>query len=117
MVSGGSFASEPKLSPSRMARRGKEEGTGREGYFAEATAGIKASVDIPVIGVGGWRTPSIMEKHLGTTCDAFAISRPVLEDPGIVNKWMENPEYGTGCISCNKCGQKIEGMIICRRDE
>jgi tRNA-dihydrouridine synthase len=65
---------------------------------------------IPVIGVGGWRTPSMMETHLGTTCDAFAISRPILEDPGIVNKWVENPEHLTGCVSCNKCQQKIEGM-------
>jgi hypothetical protein len=40
-----------------------------------------------------------------------------LGDPGIVNKWVENPEHLTGCVSCNKCQQKIKGMIVCRRDE
>ncbi len=119
--SGGSPAAGPKLGPSRLARAGKEDKNG-EGYFAEATAKIRSAVGgegegtIPVIGVGGWRTPAIMQKHLATTCDAFAISRPILQDPSVVNKWMENPEHLTGCVSCNKCQQKIEGMIVCRRD-
>ena len=121
-ISGGSPAAGPKLGPARLARAGRE-GKNGEGYFAEATAKIRFAVggegegSTPVIGVGGWRTPFIMEKHLGITCDAFAISRPILEDPEVVNKWMENPEHLTGCVSCNKCSQKIEGMIVCRRDE
>ena len=119
-ISGGSPAAGPKLGPARLARAGKE-GKNGEAYFAEVTAKIRSAVGgegtIPIIGVGGWRTPSIMEKHLGTTCDAFAIARPILEDPSVVNKWMENPEYLTGCVSCNKCQQKIEEMIVCRRDE
>jgi 2,4-dienoyl-CoA reductase-like NADH-dependent reductase (Old Yellow Enzyme family) len=121
-ISGGSPAADPKLGPNRLAKAGKE-GKNGEGYFAEATAKIHSAVggegegSISVIGVGGWRTPAMMEKHLGTTCDAFAIARPILEDPSIVNKWMKNPEHLTGCVSCNKCQQKIEGMIVCRRDE
>jgi 2,4-dienoyl-CoA reductase-like NADH-dependent reductase (Old Yellow Enzyme family) len=122
MISGGSPAADPKLGPTRLAKAGKE-GKNGEGYFAEATAKIRTAVGgeceggIPVIGVGGWRTPAIMEKHLGVTCDTFAISRPILENTEVVNKWMEDPEYLTGCVSCNKCLQKIEGLIVCRRDE
>ena len=121
-ISGGSPAAGPKLGPARLAKAGKE-GKNGEGYFAEVTAKIRSVVggegeqSIPVIGVGGWKTPAMMEKHLRTTCDAFAISRPILEDPEVVNKWMENHEHLTGCVSCNKCQQKIEGMIVCRRDE
>ncbi len=121
-ISGGSPAAGPKLGPARLAKAGKE-GKNGEGYFAEAIAKIRSAVcgdsegSIPVIGVGGWRTPAIMEKHLGITCDAFAISRPILEDPEVVNKWIEDPEHPTDCVSCNKCSQKIEGMIVCRRDE
>ncbi len=122
MISGGSPAAGPKLGPSRLAKAGKE-GTNGEGYFAEATAKVCSAVSgegegsIPVISVGGWRTPAIMEKHLGTTCDAFAFSRPILENPEVVNRWIKDPEHLTGCVSCNKCSQKIEGMIICRKDE
>ncbi len=121
-ISGGSPAAGPNLGPSRLAKAGKE-GKNGEGYFAGATAKIRSAIGgegeraIPIIGVGGWRTPAIMEKHLGTTCDAFALSRPLLEDPQVVNKWIEDPEHPTGCVSCKKCLQKMEGMIVCRRDE
>lgn len=119
-ISGGSpGAGDGKLGPSRLAKAGRE-GKNGEGYFAEATAKVRAVVGsegkIPVIGVGGWRTPAIMEKHLGRTCDAFAISRPLINDYGIVSKWTKNPVYPTGCISCNKC-QQGQGIIVCRKDE
>jgi len=121
-ISGGSPASPPKLGPSRLAKAGKEGEYG-EGYFSDATAKVRSAVGgdgnggVTVIGVGGWRTPAIMEKHIGITCDAFAISRPTIENPAIVNRWLEDPEYLTGCTSCNKCIDKMDGMIICRRDE
>jgi 2,4-dienoyl-CoA reductase-like NADH-dependent reductase (Old Yellow Enzyme family) len=90
-ISGGSPASGAKLGPAGFAKSGKE-GKNGEAYFGEATAKIRSAVGgegkggIPVIGVAGWRTPAIMEKHLGTTCDAFAISRPIVQDPEVVNK-------------------------------
>lgn len=121
-ISGGSPASPPGLGSSRLARAGREGEKG-EGYFAEAAARVRSAVGgdenvgVKVIGVGGWRTPAIMEKHIGVTCDAFAISRPTIENASIVNMWMEDPEYLTGCTSCNKCMDKMDGMIICRRDE
>ncbi len=115
-VSGGSWAAGSKLSASRLARRGREEGKGREGYFAEAAGRIRTTVGLTTISVGGWRTPAIMEKHLGKTCDAFAIARPLINDPGLVNKWIADPEHPSGCLSCNKC-MKGKGMIVCRKDD
>ncbi len=120
-ISGGCPAAGPKLSPARLAKAGKE-GKNGEGYFAEATAKLRAAVGgegagkISIIGVGGWRTPAIMEKHVGSTCDAFAISRPLIHDAGLINKWIGDSDYLTGCISCNKC-QQSQGMVICRKDE
>ncbi len=121
MISGGCPAAGPTLGPSRLARAGREGKKG-EGYFAEATAKVRTAFGgegegkIPVIGVGGWRTPAIMEKHVGSTCDAFAISRPTLNDPGIVNRWIDDPHHLTGCISCNKCLQG-QGIVVCRKNE
>jgi len=48
--------------------------------------------------------------------DAFAISRPLINDCGFVSKWTKGPAYPTGCISCNKCQQGQE-IIVCRKDE
>ncbi len=110
-----------KLQPSRLARAGRE-GENGEGYFAGAAAKVRAAVGgsgtgkVPIIGVGGWRTPAIMEKHAGSSCDAFALSRPLINDPGIVNKWVKDPDHLTGCISCNKCLEG-EGIVFCRKDE
>ena len=121
VISGGCPAAGPKLGPSRLAKAGKEGKKG-EGYFAEATAKVHTAVGgegagkIPVIGVGGWRTSAIMEKHVGSTCDAFAISRPLINDASIINKWIEDSDYLTGCISCNKCLQG-QGIVVCRKDE
>ena len=113
-------AGEGKLEPWRFAKAGKE-GINGEGYFAEAAAKVRAAVGgegkIPVISVGGWRTPEIMEKHVGDTCDVFALSRPLINDPGIVNKWEKAPDYLTECTSCNKCLHKREGIVVCRKDE
>lgn len=122
VISGGSFAAPPARGAARLARQGREEGKDAEGYFAGPTARIRAALqeegkaDVIVIGVGGWRTPAIMEKHLGPTCDAFALSRPLLNDPGIVNKWAEDPSYVTECVSCNKC-MKGQGIVTCRKHE
>lgn len=121
IISGGSPAGGDKLGPSRLARAGKEGKSG-EGYFAEAASKVLGVVGgeghgkIPVISIGGWRTPVIMEKHLGSTCDAFSIARPLINDSGIVNKWIKDPDYLTCCISCNKCMQS-QGIIVCRKDE
>jgi 2,4-dienoyl-CoA reductase-like NADH-dependent reductase (Old Yellow Enzyme family) len=110
-----------KLHPSRFAKAGKE-GENGEGYFAGAAAIVRSAVGgsgtgkVPIIGVGGWRTPAIMEKHAGSSCDAFALSRPLINDPYIVNKWINDPAHLTGCISCNKC-LNGEGPVVCRKDE
>ena len=121
-ISGGSpGAGGGKLEAARLAKAGKE-GENGEGYFAGAAARVKAAVGgsgtgkVPIIGVGGWRTPAIMEKHAGGSCDAFGLSRPLINDPGIVNKWKNDPNHLTGCISCNKC-LKGEGPVLCRKDE
>ena len=121
IISGGSQAAANKLGPARLARIGTE-GKNGEGYFSEAASKVRAAVGgkgqgkIPVIGVGGWRTPVIMEKHVGKSCDAFAISRPLINDSGLINRWVENPDALTGCISCNKCLQS-QGIVVCRKDK
>ncbi len=69
VISGGSPAAGDKLGPSRLARAGKE-GKNGEAYFADSATQVRAAVGgegegkIAVIGVGGWRTPAIMEKHV-----------------------------------------------------
>ncbi len=121
VVSGGCPASGPKDGPSRLARVGKE-GSGGEGYFAAAAGKVRAAIGgdgasaIPIFGVGGWRTTAMMQEHLGRSCDAFALSRPLLNDPDLINKWIDNPDHLTSCVSCSKCMQGA-GIVVCRKDD
>lgn len=54
--------------------------------------------------VGGIKTCGAANGFLNDgTCDAISISRPLLREPDLVDKWMENQEYRAKCVSCNKC--------------
>ena len=55
-------------------------------------------------------------KHVGKSCYAFAISRLFINDPGIVNKWIDNPDHLTSYLSCNKFLQG-EGIVVCRKED
>jgi len=120
VVSGGCPVAGPRNGAARPVRVGIE-GPDGEGYFAAGAARVRAAVGgesegrVPIFGVGGWRTTAIMEEHVGRSCDAFAICRPLLNDAHLVNRWAEDPGHLTSCVSCNRCLQG-EGVVGCRRD-
>jgi 2,4-dienoyl-CoA reductase-like NADH-dependent reductase (Old Yellow Enzyme family) len=75
-----------------------------EGYLLELAARVKAEVDIPVISVGGFRTKSIMEAALKDgKADMIALSRPLIREPDLVEKFRTGKADRAECISCNKC--------------
>ena len=88
----------------------------REGYNAVYSIRIKEKVNVPVILVGGLRSFSLIERLLEEGyADMFALSRPLIREPDLVNIWRENPSHRATCISCNLCfrpGMK-EGGIYC----
>jgi len=65
---------------------------------------VKAEVDIPVISVGGFRSKSVMEAALKDgKCDMIALSRPLIQEPDLVEKFRTGQSERAECISCNKC--------------
>ncbi len=77
---------------------------GKESYFSEYAKDIAEAVNVPVILVGGNRSIEVMDGILNETeIDYFSLSRPLLSEPDLVNKWMENPDYKPRCTSCGKC--------------
>jgi 2,4-dienoyl-CoA reductase-like NADH-dependent reductase (Old Yellow Enzyme family) len=71
---------------------------------------------VPVILVGGLRSFSLIERLLEEGyADMFALSRPLIREPDLVNIWRDNPSHRATCISCNLCfrpGMR-EGGIYC----
>ncbi|MFQ5722333.1 MAG: NADH:flavin oxidoreductase [Candidatus Aminicenantales bacterium] len=75
-----------------------------EGYFVQNAAIIKKAVSIPVFGLGGLRTFSVMEKIIKESLvDFISMSRPFIREPFLVKKFRQGQITKSECISCNKC--------------
>ena len=85
--------------PARFVK--DEEG---EGYFREGARHVARDAGIPVISVGGYRTPGVIERVLsGGEIAAVSMCRPFIREPGLVRRW-ENGDLGKArCISCGRC--------------
>lgn len=76
----------------------------KEAYNAELARAIKAAVNTPVIVVGGLRSGSILQKLLNNNdADMFSLSRPLIMEPDLPQKWQKDSSYIATCISCNGC--------------
>jgi 2,4-dienoyl-CoA reductase-like NADH-dependent reductase (Old Yellow Enzyme family) len=76
----------------------------KEAYFRSYAQTLKEHVSVPVILVGGLRTPSVMEKLVedGTT-DLVSVCRPFIREPQLIKRWKDGDLTKAKCISCNKC--------------
>lgn len=73
-------------------------------FFAEAAAVIRSRVDVPVIVMGGIRTPEQAEEVVRSDERALAgLCRPLLRDPLLALKWKHGAREGSDCVSCNGC--------------
>lgn len=98
-LSGGMLTS-GKLLPSRTAINTEE----REAYFTEEALIFKQEIGIPLIQVGGTRSFNVAERLVDSgVTDYISLSRPLIREPGLVNRWKKGDRNKAKCISCNKC--------------
>ena len=75
-----------------------------EGYFSKFAAKLADEVQIPIICVGGWRSLSEMEKILrDTKIEFLSLSRPLVREPDLPNKFLRGESKVSKCVSCNAC--------------
>jgi 2,4-dienoyl-CoA reductase-like NADH-dependent reductase (Old Yellow Enzyme family) len=89
----------------QMSRKGinKEE---KEAYLRPYAEALRKAVDIPLILVGGMRSPRVIEKVLADgVADMVSVSRPLIREPGLVRRWKEGDLSKAICISCNQCSE------------
>jgi 2,4-dienoyl-CoA reductase-like NADH-dependent reductase (Old Yellow Enzyme family) len=85
--------------------RSKEQ----EAYFRAWCQAVKKKVDIPVMMVGGLRSPDLMEEIIQQgEADFISLCRPLIREPGIIREWERGHLRKSACISCNKCYETIE---------
>lgn len=98
-LSGGLLTSR-RWGPSRMGVRREEQ----EAYFRDDARRVRASIDVPLILVGGIRSFSVAEKLLDEgTADLISMSRPFIREPGLVERWRKGDRRKSECDSDNRC--------------
>jgi 2,4-dienoyl-CoA reductase-like NADH-dependent reductase (Old Yellow Enzyme family) len=75
-----------------------------EAYFLPAARELRKRVTVPIILVGGMRTPATMEGVLQRRdADFIAMSRPFIREPDLVMKLQQGRSGPVACTSCNLC--------------
>ncbi len=75
-----------------------------EAYFAKFALPLAEIVSIPVILVGGHRSAENMEQVLNAgKVDFLSLSRPLIRQPDLPNRWAAGDHRPAECISCNMC--------------
>jgi len=93
--------------------RGKILKEEKQSYFSKKTAKIAEEIGIPVISVGGNRSPELMENILNETkIQYFSMARPLLSEPDLVNRWQQGNRSKLRCVACNKCWGKDGNFCI-----
>lgn len=65
---------------------------------------LAAFVDTPVVMVGGLRSLEKINQYLDETKIAYAsLSRPLVREPHLINRWLQGDPRPSLCVSCNTC--------------
>ncbi|MGD9309569.1 MAG: NADH:flavin oxidoreductase [Desulfosarcina sp.] len=89
-----------KLSPSRPNINKPQ----KEAYFQEAARAFKKALSVPLILVGGIRSLDVAERLFDAgVADFLAMSRPLIREPDLVNRWRSGDRTPAHCLSDNLC--------------
>lgn len=89
-----------KLSPSRVGINSPD----KEAYFRQEAAAVKGAINIPLILVGGIRSLEVAQELVATKrADYLSMCRPLIREPGLVNRWKSGDIRPATCLSDNLC--------------
>ena len=85
-------------------RAGKLDSEDKEVYYHDAAKAYKEKINVPLMLVGGIRSFNVADKLVndGTT-DYVSLSRPLIREPDLINRWKSGNLSKATCISCNAC--------------
>jgi 2,4-dienoyl-CoA reductase-like NADH-dependent reductase (Old Yellow Enzyme family) len=84
----------------------------KQSYYVPAAE--KLDMDAPLIVVGGHRNVESLEEIIGrSNIDFFSLSRPLISEPGLPNRWLEGRGSDKAdCVSCNSCLLEVKSKPI-----
>jgi 2,4-dienoyl-CoA reductase-like NADH-dependent reductase (Old Yellow Enzyme family) len=115
-MSGGTVYASGSYSAIRVAALNTPE---TEVFYREAAARYKGKVGVPLMLVGGIRSFPVAEKLVTDgLADYISISRPLIREPALINRWKSGDLKRATCISDNACfGPALKGEgLYCVRE-
>lgn len=92
-----------EVSANGTSVQGVRAGKG-EGYFKDYAEELTKVVNVPVILVGGHRSIESMDNILNSTdIEYLSMSRPLVREPNLINRWKDGDLRPALCVSCNNC--------------
>ncbi len=86
------------------SRKGKLDSEDQEVYYLDAAKRFKESVSVPLMLVGGIRSYAVAERLVADgTADYISLCRPLIREPGLINRWKSGDTRKALCISDNGC--------------
>ena len=99
-ITGGIYETREKMSGLGI---NKEE---KEAYFRPHVEALRKAVSIPLILVGGIRSPNVIENVLSDgVADMVSMCRPFIREPQLVKRWQDGNLKKAACISCGQCSE------------
>lgn len=84
-----------------------------EAYFKDFAIELANDKNANVILVGGHRSIDNMEKILNeSNVKCLSLSRPLIREPNLINRWKYNDKSPSKCISCNRCYYTVNHKCI-----
>ena len=87
-----------------LVREGRLATEEEEVYYKDAAKRYKQEVRVPLMLVGGIRSYTVVERLLqeGLT-DYVSFCRPLIREPGLINRWKSGDTSRATCLSDNLC--------------
>lgn len=88
------------MSPSRVGINRAE----KEAYFRSEAKAFRRQIKVPLLLVGGIRSYEVAEELLAEgTADFISLCRPLIREPGLINRWKDGDHSRATCVSDNQC--------------
>ncbi len=107
-VSGGTVYASGAFS---SLRPGALDSPEKEVYYKDAAVRYKEKISVPLMLVGGIRSPEVAEKLVNDgLADYVSLCRPLIREPNLINRWKDGSTAPAACIYCNGCvGPALKG--------
>lgn len=104
-VSGGNESSVSVLKNNLGPKRAKVAiSKENESYFREYAMKLSNEISAPVILTGGNRHLDVIQQIADSSnISYFALGRPLICEPDLIDKWNLNKNLKPRCVSCNQC--------------